>query len=278
MDWIKLVNYGEFQHSKGMQCVTINAAKKIVDNFHSLCGKISRKFYGLPIYIGHPDDEDFRSENNTIYGRVEDVKCNDVGIWILIKWSPLGRKIFESGTMSHLSPRWAMKEVDAGVFEPQKLLSVGLTNRPNIRCEHDVQKDTLSSDNVLSQILKLFEIDENLREEDILDRMKEIRSSIDSEEKIPQQKDDDEDIKTSSDDCSKSAASSICVQDAEEDGRLNKIKLNMESKTGELVNRGNDISQKERILKLVYDRMSTMNESYHTAWLNTKIQFPELFK
>ncbi|MDR0590770.1 MAG: phage protease [Puniceicoccales bacterium] len=133
--WLKLVEYGDHPHPEGIQRVTRIAAEEMQRKFRSLRARLARKFGGIPIYIGHPDDKDFSflpgHSDTRSYAWVQDIEARDDGIWILPKWSEAGRAMIENSFFKFLSPRWEMKQ-EGGVLVPVRLISVGLTNNPNI--------------------------------------------------------------------------------------------------------------------------------------------------
>ena len=133
--WLKLVEYGDFPHKDGVQHVTRESALEMQKKFRSLRSRLARKFSGVPIYIGHPDDYRFAKlpgHNDTrSYAWVQDIEARDDGIWILPKWSPVGQEIIRNAFFKFLSPRWEMKR-QGDVLIPVRLISVGMTNNPNI--------------------------------------------------------------------------------------------------------------------------------------------------
>jgi hypothetical protein len=135
MDTIRIVEYGEFPHPKGLQRVNYPVAKKLVDEFHSLRGRLARKFGGIPVYAGHPDDPEFAGApghtDARAHGWIVELSAREDGLYGSVRWGKTGRELIENASYKFLSPRWAMREA-GGVFEPARLLSVGLTNTPNI--------------------------------------------------------------------------------------------------------------------------------------------------
>jgi hypothetical protein len=133
--WLKLVEYGDHPHPEGTQRVTRVAAEEMQRKFRSLRARLARKFGGVPIYIGHPDDKDFSflpgHSDTRSYAWVQDIEARADGIWILPKWSDVGRAMIENSFFKFLSPRWEMKQ-EGDVLVPVRLISVGLTNNPNI--------------------------------------------------------------------------------------------------------------------------------------------------
>jgi hypothetical protein len=133
--WLKLVEYGDYPHPEGIQRVTGEVAVEMQRKFHSLRARLARKFGGIPIYVGHPDDEHFSRlpghSDTRSYAWVQDIEAREDGIWILPRWSEAGKTMVENSYFKFLSPRWEMKR-EGDVLVPIRLISVGLTNHPNI--------------------------------------------------------------------------------------------------------------------------------------------------
>lgn len=136
MDLIRIVEYGDHPHAKGMQRVTFEVARRLEDNFHSLRGLLARRFGGLPVYVGHPDDPEYAGQpghtDTRAHGWVTDLRAKPDGLYGEIKWSKSGRELIDNANYKFFSPRWLMCSAGCGVFEPVRMLSLGLTNTPNI--------------------------------------------------------------------------------------------------------------------------------------------------
>ncbi|MDR2420344.1 MAG: phage protease [Puniceicoccales bacterium] len=134
--WMKLIAYGEYPHPNGLQCIDRSIAQAMVEHFKSFRGRLRRKFGGLPLYIGHPDDPQFRSQaghqDTRAYAWIQDMDARDDGLWIFIKWSDIGLQLIHNAFFKFFSPRWEMQIMASGKYKPIRLLSVGLTNHPNI--------------------------------------------------------------------------------------------------------------------------------------------------
>jgi len=108
----------------------------MVEHFHSFRGRLRRRFGGLPVYIGHPDDPQFRQQpghqDTRAYAWIQDMDARDDGLCVLTKWSEAGLRLLRNAFFKFLSPRWEMQSLEPGKFRPVRLLSVGLTNYPNI--------------------------------------------------------------------------------------------------------------------------------------------------
>ncbi|HNX04516.1 MAG TPA: phage protease [Opitutales bacterium] len=136
MDTIRIVEYGDFPHPKGLQRVNAAVARALVEHFHSLRGLLARRFGGIPVYTGHPDDPEFSGQpghtDTRAQGWITELFALPDGLYGEIRWSKSGRELVENASYKFLSPRWAMRDAGNGVFEPVRLISVGLTNTPNI--------------------------------------------------------------------------------------------------------------------------------------------------
>jgi hypothetical protein len=119
-----------------LQVVSREVAERLVKRFHSLKAKLARRFGGLPIYVGHPDDPSAHEMEVTAdtraYAWIVDMEARDEALWILSRWSRSGKEVLANAFYKFLSPRWLLRKTGAGRFEPEELVSVGLTNSPNI--------------------------------------------------------------------------------------------------------------------------------------------------
>ena len=136
MELIRIVEFGEHPHPKGLQRVTFEVARLLEDNFHSLRGLLARRFGGLPVYVGHPDDPEYAGQpghsDTRAHGWIVDLRAKQDGLYGEIRWSKSGRELIDNANYKFFSPRWVMRSAGNGVFEPVRMLSVGLTNTPNI--------------------------------------------------------------------------------------------------------------------------------------------------
>ncbi|MDR2776495.1 MAG: phage protease [Puniceicoccales bacterium] len=256
VEWLKLVNCGEYFHPKGTQLLDSQSAERIIDSFHSLRSRLMRRFQGLPIFIGHPDDPEFGSKNNRVYGRIENMKVEDNALWILVKWTDIGQELFKNGILRYLSPRWLTTPTQDGRLSPKRLLSVGLTNHPNIRCDH-VSKVEKANGQIASP-------DDNNRENFAIDGQENCRDVssenifLESEEDQPGQQ----------------------VTDSVDEDILilpSQIILHTVSQTEDLKQPIFNKSNCERILELVFERMQKFSEKYNDAWNAVKRNNPALF-
>ncbi len=132
--WFQVSPFGRFPHRVGMQVFDRQAADAIVSLFHSAKDRLARLWRGLPIFIGHPDLDPKTYPDQRKYGSVQRLEVRADGLYAQAKWSRAGREIVNDEHFDFPSPLWNMEPVprEAGAFRPVELISVGLTNRPNI--------------------------------------------------------------------------------------------------------------------------------------------------
>jgi hypothetical protein len=165
--WLKLADYGDWPHPSGLQRFTRPSAETMVRHFQSLWGRLRRRFGGVPLYVGHPDDPAFAGESGhgdtRAYAWVTALEARPDGLYILPRWSEAGRELLHNAFYKFLSPRWQLRPLGDGTFEPVRLLSIGLTNHPNIPGEAIANAKPPvgepSVNNLLPRLLETLELD-----------------------------------------------------------------------------------------------------------------------
>lgn len=156
--WLLLAPFGDHPHARGLQRFTREAADGMVRFFNSLRGRLARKFGGVPVFIGHPDDPAFANQpghNDTrAYAWIQKMDARADGLWVLPKWSEAGRAILTNAFYKYLSPRWAMRPLGNGNYAPARLISVGLTNSPNITGEPIANQSQTNTDDTMNELLE----------------------------------------------------------------------------------------------------------------------------
>ena len=132
--WFQVSPFGRFPHRVGMQVFDRQAANAIVGLFNSARDRLARLWRGLPVFIGHPDLDPKMYPDHRKYGSIQRLEVRPDGLYAQAKWSRAGREIVNDEHFDFPSPLWNMEPVphEAGAFRPVELISVGLTNRPNI--------------------------------------------------------------------------------------------------------------------------------------------------
>jgi hypothetical protein len=136
-EWLQLSPLGDFRHARGVQRVDRSAAEAMVAQFNSFRGRLGRLFGGVPFYVGHPDLPG-ASEivDRKAYGWIAEIETREDGLYGRVKWSDAGRELLRNAHFKFYSPYWEAREIGSEnghrVFRPVALISVGLTNQPNI--------------------------------------------------------------------------------------------------------------------------------------------------
>lgn len=131
-EWLQISPYGEFPNRKGKQIVTKARADMMVVAFNSIVSRASRIFMGLPIYVGHPDVDPDRWPDDRRIGKITALEARADGLYGKVAWNDLGLRNREQGYHVYPSPAWFFPKNDRGIVEPDELISVGMTNTPQI--------------------------------------------------------------------------------------------------------------------------------------------------
>lgn len=137
--WICLSPLGDFPHARGTQRIDKGAVEAMANQFNSfLSGAKRALFGGVPFYIGHPDVPGMANEfpDRKAYGWVKALEARSDGLHGQIEWSEPGKQLLANKHYKYFSPYWDAKVVGLEngktVYQPTTLLSVGLTNQPNL--------------------------------------------------------------------------------------------------------------------------------------------------
>ncbi len=133
--------YGNLPHPKGLQVLNKESALKMAKNFPSY---LRQKFFKkIPIYVGHPDETQKKSKlKSQIVGYIEKIIPLDDGIAVLCTYDEIHYEKILKKELHSMSPRWRTLDLGNGTFMPIELISVGLTNEPNIDSSGDILSPT----------------------------------------------------------------------------------------------------------------------------------------
>jgi hypothetical protein len=138
-DWIQLTPLGNFPHARGIQRVDADAVTRMANQFNSLLAKAGRALFGgVPFFVGHPDVPALANEfpDRKAYGWVKSLEARADGLYGQVEWSEPGKTLLANKHYKFFSPYWDARVVgtEGGktVYQPTALLSVGLTNQPNL--------------------------------------------------------------------------------------------------------------------------------------------------
>lgn len=127
------VPFGRYPHRMGLQVFDRDAANTMVANHNSTISKLKR-WAGLqsyPVYIGHPDIPGSKDTDKAAYGWIDSMAVENDGMRFGVKYNDDGQKLVANAKFRFYSPYWAGPKVK-GEIRPARLISMGLTNTPNI--------------------------------------------------------------------------------------------------------------------------------------------------
>jgi len=131
--WVPLVKFGLYRHKKGIQNVNESSCQKLVDNFKaSFLDKLLKKV--CPVYEGHPEGE---AES---IGTVEELKLMKPYLMARINFKEKGLELIRQG-VNKLSPVWECEAAVDGFCYPERLISLGLVQNPNIRFQTTLENE-----------------------------------------------------------------------------------------------------------------------------------------
>lgn len=130
---LHLSPYGTFEHPEGLQNISSADAQHCIRKTRTWRFRFGLK--KIPVYLGHPDDLLFKNEHSDprIYGYVKNLCADKDGLWVSAKFTKYGRAFLSKSPRQYLSPRWVLCKTEAQTaYHPERLLSVGLTQHPNL--------------------------------------------------------------------------------------------------------------------------------------------------
>lgn len=146
--WMMLAPWGRFpqtartadgREQRYIQVVDQAAAREILANAQSFTGKALRFFRALPIFLGHPDMPGGaeRYPDATPKGTIAEIAVRpESGIWVRPALADSGAALVNGTERLGLSAFWSSVPIgtdgDAIVVRPTRLISAGLTPRPNL--------------------------------------------------------------------------------------------------------------------------------------------------
>jgi phage I-like protein len=143
-EWLKLTPWGDFPNVKGLQRIEKTDGDNMVAAFNSLRSRASRLFLGLPVYVGHPDVAPDRYPDKRRYGRINALDSRADGLFAQVAFNDLGKLVIEQGHFTFASPAWYLRQ-DGQHIRPVELISVGLTNSPQIPGDPWAKNETKDS-------------------------------------------------------------------------------------------------------------------------------------
>ena len=133
--WVQVTTCGEFPHvGAGVtQVIDREACDRIAADFNSR--KSDANFPGVLVDFDHFSLDTEKSSEAA--GWISDLESRDTGLWARVRWSDAGLCAVQGGRFRLMSPVFpppsACEDLGAGKIRPVMLVSVALTNEPNIK-------------------------------------------------------------------------------------------------------------------------------------------------
>ena len=156
------IPYGEWPHDAGLQRFGRPEAEAMVGYFKNTWNRIKRAVVGMPIFRGHPDLAALANQypDKGVYGSIADMEARDDGLYLRPVLSPAGAALVNEQGLKFFSPHWLARKLpdEAGkaVFAPAFMVSIGLTDRPNISGTSLVNTQPTTSMNIPPWLLALL--------------------------------------------------------------------------------------------------------------------------
>lgn len=146
------------------QVFDLRAANEMVSDFKFRAAKFIKKTgtaFSIPIYVGHPDNEHWVAKkpyavDRKAYAWVEDLKADAAGMLYKARWSETGKALLANEHFRFASPHWLARQFSRLGWRPYKLVSIGLTNEPNIEgaMANESFGENFEDQNVMNELLK----------------------------------------------------------------------------------------------------------------------------
>jgi hypothetical protein len=133
--WVQVTPCGEFPHvGAGVtQVIDREACDRIAADFNAR--KSDANFPGVLVDFDHFSLDTEKSSEAA--GWISDLESRDTGLWARVRWSDAGLCAVQGGRFRLMSPVFpppsACEDLGGGKIRPVMLVSVALTNEPNIK-------------------------------------------------------------------------------------------------------------------------------------------------
>ena len=133
--WVQVTPCGEFPHvGAGVtQVIDREACDRIAAEFNGR--KSDANFPGVLVDFDHFSLD--TGQSSEAAGWISDLESRDTGLWARVRWSDAGLAAVQGGRFRLMSPVFpppsACEDLGGGKIRPRALVSVALTNEPNIK-------------------------------------------------------------------------------------------------------------------------------------------------
>jgi phage I-like protein len=133
--WVQISPLGDFNHAGAgvTQVIDCEACDRIAADFNGR--KSDANFPGVLVDFDHFSLDTEKSSEAA--GWISDLESRHTGLWARVRWSDAGLSAVQGGRFRLMSPVFpppsACEDLGGGKIRPVMLVSVALTNEPNIK-------------------------------------------------------------------------------------------------------------------------------------------------
>jgi len=133
--WVQVTPCGEFPHAGAgvVQVIDRAACDRIAAEFDAR--KSDANFPGVLVDFDHFSLD--TGQSSEAAGWITELESRDTGLWARVRWSDAGLSAVRGGRFRLMSPVFpppsACEDLGGGKIRPRALVSVALTNEPNIK-------------------------------------------------------------------------------------------------------------------------------------------------
>ncbi len=183
-EWIE-VPFGNHDHREGLQVLDRESAEAIVESFRE--EKASKRFAGLPIYVGHPDHPAFADayKDKSAKAWIKEIALAPGALRLRTHWNASGRHLVANEEYKYFSPTWGAIPIAgrSAAYRPVRLKSVGLTNEPNIGVMPLTNEKETPMQTLPPWLVKLLGLADDATEEHVKEKLAEVMKRLDESEK-----------------------------------------------------------------------------------------------
>ena len=133
--WVQVTPCGEFPHAGAgvVQVIDREACDRIAADFNGR--RSDANFPGVLVDFDHFSLD--TGQSSEAAGWISDLETRDTGLWARVRWSDAGLAAVQGGRFRLMSPVFPppshCEDLGGGKIRPRALVSVALTNEPNIK-------------------------------------------------------------------------------------------------------------------------------------------------
>lgn len=182
-EWIMVAPYGDHPGRRPgrLQYFHKPQADAMVSEFNSWKAKLGRLFRGRSIFIGHPDADPVNYKDDRRLGKIMQLEARADGLWAEPDWNSLGNENIDEGWWVYPSPYWDAPKGKAR-FEPDRLISIGLTNNPRIVVSEPVSNTDTNETMDRQKLLEKLGLPPEATDEEILAKIEAFMNAAQSDE------------------------------------------------------------------------------------------------